>query len=142
MPFDGNLCNRTLLFYHQFSNSTIADGNFVGVSAQIFHHRFWASKWLFSKTTQRFFFHRLCLIFGYSSNFNFQFLKKFSPENFYSMPLPKTKIYHHFDVFPSPFSSTPPPEQCSANADEDSNSVPKCAKQQSFPFEILFLPNV
>ena len=80
------------------------------------------------------FFVFIFLIFIEFILFSFQFLTKFSPENFTQKPLPKTKIYHHFDVFPSSVSSTPPPEQCSANADEDSNSVPKCAKQQSFPF--------
>ena len=42
-------------FRINFPDSLVADGNFMRISAQIFHHRFWASKRLFSINYPRFF---------------------------------------------------------------------------------------
>jgi hypothetical protein len=121
----------------------VANGYFVGVSTQIFHHRFWASKRLFGKNYPTVFPIDSCRIFSYFWRFCFQFLTKFSPENLTQGLYRKQKFTIGSDVFPLlRFHPRPTQEQCSAGADEDSNSVPKCAKQQSFPFAFLFLPNV
>lgn len=42
-------------FRINFPDSLVADGDFIRVSAQIFHHRFWASKRLFCINYTRFF---------------------------------------------------------------------------------------
>ncbi len=94
-------------FRINFPDSLVADGDFVGVSAQIFHHRFWASKWLFGVNYPRFFpqtlsdfcvfisFHRifLKLAFSFSQNLALKTLLKAFTEN---KNLPSLT-----DVFPS-----------------------------------------
>ena len=88
-------------FRINFPDSLVTDRDFMRISAQIFHHRFWASKWLFGKNYPIFFPKTLSDFWIFFKVFNFQFLTKFSPENFTQCLYREQKFTITSDVFPS-----------------------------------------
>ena len=88
------------IFCIYISYSMIANRDFVRVSPQIFYHRFWASKRLFGKNYPIFFPKTLSDFWLFFKVFNFQFLTKFSPENFTQCLYREQKFTITSDVFP------------------------------------------
>ena len=124
-------------------NSTIADGDFVGVSAQIFHHRFWASKRLFGVNYPRFFPQILPDFWIFFKVFNFQFLTKFSPENFTQSLYRKQKFTVIFDVFPSSVFIHATARNNAVQMRMKTQICPQVCKTAIIPiWRFLFLPNV
>ena len=92
-----------------FSDSLVADCDFVGITTQIFHHRFWASKRLFSENYPRF-FPQISPDFGiFFKVLSFSFSQNLALKTLLTAFTGNKNLPSFLMFFQVPLSSTPPP---------------------------------